>query len=205
MDPLIAKIGSAAFTKLRTEYEKKRAEAAAEILERKLRRGNYWAVAQDQVFATILRFERAAVEGAARINLELLADAASKTLSEPTFAPNEFLRHADALASLSREEVLVLQAVLNAKEELKSIPRDQEDTGPDGRVWPRARARLAPTAAFPSEDHVTSHAFSLARTGWIVPVSTYGGLTFVASPSLEVIGRLVNVDEALATGSDLNL
>lgn len=91
---------------------RKRAEAARDIAIEEIAAGRGHVVldapAQDEAVAILWRYLRAAEEGAACINLRLMASIlAGNSGASPVYA-SEFLRWADLTASLSEEEILLL-------------------------------------------------------------------------------------------------
>jgi hypothetical protein len=72
-------------------YQQKRAEEARETLRTALSKGKHWAITEDQAAAALFAYMRAAEEGAARVNLEMIAEAFANSAQEPSFAPDEFL------------------------------------------------------------------------------------------------------------------
>jgi hypothetical protein len=92
-------------------YFRRRVEQARDILIEELRHANIsdvQAASEDDAIAVIVRYLRAAREGAARLNLLLLARAIVGQLQSGTLVADEFLQYAEALASLSREEIVVI-------------------------------------------------------------------------------------------------
>jgi hypothetical protein len=92
-------------------YFRRRAEQARDILFEELRRASLseaQAASEDDAIAVIVRYLRAAREGAARLNLRLLAEAIAGKLRSGQLFADEFLQYAETLASLSRDEVVVI-------------------------------------------------------------------------------------------------
>jgi hypothetical protein len=95
-------------------YFRLRAEQARDILFEELRRANIsdaQAASEDDAIAVIVRYLRAAREGAARLNLRLLAKAIAGKLRTGNFVADEFLQYAEALGSLSRDEIIIISVV----------------------------------------------------------------------------------------------
>jgi hypothetical protein len=63
---------------------------------------------QDEVVSVVYRYLDAARQGAARLNLRLLAKVARGQYEREGLYASEFLRYADMIASLRREEVIFL-------------------------------------------------------------------------------------------------
>lgn len=86
----------------------RRRNAAFEILLQELRRGGGPLAPSDDAIAAVLRYQRAADEGAARRNLRLLAMVIAGKARIGDLKADEFLYVADMLASLRREEIILL-------------------------------------------------------------------------------------------------
>jgi hypothetical protein len=87
------------------------AEQARDILFEELRKANVsdaQAASEDDAIAVVIRYLRAAREGAARLNLRLLAKAIAGKVQSSRLIADEFLQYAEALASLSRDEIIVI-------------------------------------------------------------------------------------------------
>jgi hypothetical protein len=98
-------------------YFRRRAEQARDILFEELRRASLseaQAASEDDAIAVIVRYLRAAREGAARLNLRLLAEAIAGKLRSGQLFADEFLQYAETLASLSRDEVVVIGTFINS-------------------------------------------------------------------------------------------
>jgi hypothetical protein len=109
-------------------YFRRRTEQARDILFEELRQANIrdtQAPSEDDAIAVIVRYLRAAHEGAARLNLRLLAKAIAGKLRTGDLVADEFLQYAEALGSLSRDEIIVIAAVYKvwATANLNSIVR----------------------------------------------------------------------------------
>src|ERR1700722_15457593 len=104
-----------------------RAEMAREEIVKQLQKGKLGAIADDDAAAAMFTYLRAAQEGAARINLRMMAEAFVNASHEPTFAPNEFRHQSLAPASLSRGGVLLLAAFLRANRAAAPGPGEPND------------------------------------------------------------------------------
>ncbi|KAA3500804.1 hypothetical protein DXM27_16505 [Rhizobium rhizogenes] len=177
---------------------KKRADAAREILIEEMKLGHKFKeeISEDEVAATIFRYMRAAEEGAARRNLRFLAAVAAGQAAQEGLYADTFLRWADVIASLSREEIIVLGVAyrLGSKMDFE-IARD-------GRFWTDCLDVL-------SNDHkidarvADSLAASLLRTGML---QILGGLfdmghAYLPADKLIALGHLVDI-EGLSHRSD---
>lgn len=203
LPPVIQTMLSTAGKSALGAYLAERTKMAREAIWREMAKGKVWAIADDKAAAMALQFLRALEEGAARRNLNLLAEAMFQAATEPTFAPDEFKRHADHLATLSYEEIFVVAAFVRAASELPSLgpdflPRnalfvaDWIDT-----IWKVVRQRLMTSALFRTEDDVEANCASLIRTGWLAPVSGFGAMLYRPTPRLAAMARLIDWEAAV--------
>ena len=198
---IVADITKAAFPPALRAFQERQAAKAQEIIRRRLAAGKYWAISDDKAAAALWRYMRAAQEGSARRNLELLAEALVTGAADAAFAPDEFKRLANRLDDLSREEVLVLAAFVKAR--ASPVPEGEDA----GSVFHRSAVAAALAfGVFKDRDAVLAVMSALSRTGWILPVSGWGSLLYEPTAELDVVARLVNFDEAASRefdGSDL--
>ncbi len=126
---------------------KKRIMAAREILLEEIKNGNKEVLdSVDEMVAIVYRYSRAAQEGAARINLRLMAQVISgKNVSENLTA-NRFLYYADIISSLRLEEIKLIGIMIR-----------------EGATY-SSKAKKALVEHF-SEERLTSIYQSLIRTG----------------------------------------
>lgn len=95
-------------------YVQRRIDEARGILFEELSRGDILpsqAAGRDDLVAAIYHYFRSACMGAARVNLRLLAKGIAGRLRINALIADEFLPHADALASLSRDEIILLASL----------------------------------------------------------------------------------------------
>jgi hypothetical protein len=173
------------------ELQRRHLEAAREIIVRRLQRGKLWAISDDDAAAALWTYLRAAQEGAARRNLEMMAEALATAAAEPSFYPNEFRRQASVLADLSREEVYVLAAFIRAK---RGFPGGGEDGAAKAGEWQAVCTDLLrQPALFPDGYAVEAHTAGLLRTGLVLPWSGLDAFTgFSSTPRLIALARLVD-------------
>jgi hypothetical protein len=167
---------------------------AREILLGELRNGKHWAITDDQAVAALFAYARAASEGAARVNLRMIAEALANSAQEPSFAPDEFRRHADSLAGLSRDEILLLASFIRANRHAALQPDEPQDqTRRASMAW----ASVLKDPDIPPALDTIALAAALGRTGWIAPASSYGGLTYYTTSVFEGVVRLVDFELAM--------
>jgi hypothetical protein len=174
-------------------YQQKRAEEARETLRTALSKGKHWAITEDQAAAALFAYMRAAEEGAARVNLEMIAEAFANSAQEPSFAPDEFRHRVRMLASLSREEVNIIAQLIKATRLVQGTEYNF--------VWIRIKENLdsalvGPGKYFKHEDDIVQYLGMLQRTGLVIAKSAYGGLAFYPTKLLLTIERLVDFEKA---------
>jgi hypothetical protein len=169
-----------------------RAEEARDILIDAMSKGKQTArdVKDNEAAAIILRYMRAAEEGAARLNLKLMAQVIAEQVSEPGFYANDFLLWADVLAGLRREEVLILGVMYRRAVEVGDDPRKRT-----GEFWVDCKKELKEKHSM-NDDTAEAYASSLMRTGLI---QLLGGLLDIGqayrpSPNLAKLGDMVDIE-----------
>lgn len=181
-----------AFDGALSDYLRRRRALAREIIVRRIAKGSLHAALDDDTFSAMLVYIRAAEEGAARQNLEAIADYLARSMAEPEFAPNEFKRHARHLADLSYDECMALALFIESCR--KSAP---------GHEWEFALKKAAKRGSyFESSRDFSMVISSLVRTGWVSPVSAYGGTNYVPTKALRGMARLLDLDAAIRRAKD---
>ena len=168
---------------------RRRLGTAREVLQARMAKGQVWAWTEDDAAAALFTYMRAAEEGAARLNLELMADAIANGAPEPTFAPHAFRRHCAALSTLTRDEALVLVGLMK-------VHNTDQPEGTD--LNPGLRLQSDPAAFGINESiDVVECAQALTRTGWVTLQSVFSGMGFDLSRSFEEVQRLVDFEVVL--------
>lgn len=167
---------------------RQRAEAARDILLEEVRRGDkdLTAPEADAVVAILLRYGRAAQEGAARLNLRLMAQVIVGQARLGCLYADEFLRYADTLASLRREEVLLLG----------TMQRHWKAEPDRAKVMERSCADLVPKV-FMDGDDLAAAAGAVTRTGLLMAEACFGGLFFQPTRLLDDLCRLASFEVAV--------
>lgn len=174
--------GKMAYAKL----QQQRLERARQIILKRLKAGKWWVITEDEGAAALFAYLRAAEEGAARRNLELIAEVLANGAVDPEFDTNEFRRHARHLAELSREEAIALGIVMKA---------DQLVSDPKKDPWrPLADFAVNQSGTFDSPEHFSEVLAGLMRTGYVRPLSLFGTMGFYPTREVERLARLVDVD-----------
>ena len=169
---------------------KRRLSAAREILMQELDSGGIdldEATESDECATMIFEYARAAQHGAARRNLRLLAQVMRGTLMTKPLYPNEFMRWSKILSDLSREEIILLATL----QKFQSDPKNQN---------PRLSTQnelVGRDKVFPNEEEFNATAYALLRTGLIILLNPFGGLSFRASPLVDKLIKFANIEIVL--------
>ncbi|WP_028211550.1 hypothetical protein [Paraburkholderia mimosarum] len=109
-----ASLGGAALNVALSGVMKMREERARSILLEEIRHGNTSPTTDDvdESVSILYRYWRAAQEGSGRMNLRLLAAVYAGQVRDKAIVADEFLYYADLLASLRRDEIILLGTLL---------------------------------------------------------------------------------------------
>ena len=157
----------------------------------------------DEFVAIIYRYMRAAQEGSARLNLRLMARVIKSQIEGTGLYASDFLRFAELIASLSREEVILIATrhrVRSAFDKSKQTP-DWSDTS---RVNELVHKELVPKI-FPTDLDMMAALTALQRTGlvWPAAATSGGGLVWQDTPLLDRVVGLTDFESAVAAEADL--
>lgn len=170
---------------------------ARATLARQMARGDIWKISEDEAAAALFTYLNAAQEGAARNNLEAMAEAIVTEALEPTLTAHVRRRHFTNLASLSLDEIMVLAAFIRAQSEWEASAPHSDD---DQDLWFRVKnAHVGQGRAFAEKDALKAVCSALLRTGYLQLVTYYGGsIGFLPTGQLVEVSRLVDLDAAMA-------
>lgn len=192
-----ASTGGAVAGILLSRLFEKRLETARDILTEQLSRGDKTLsdVAElEEVVAITYRYARAAQEGAARLNLRLMAKVIAGQAHLGNLVADKFLYYADLLASLRREEVILIATL---RKNLHSDAVKQVDEGKQaGRAQTVTIEELVPSL-FKSSEHLKAVASATTRTGLVVAESLLGGMAYVTTPLLDTLLSVASFEDAL--------
>lgn len=176
---------------------RRRAERARNILVEEVRRGERPLDTSeiDEAAAVLLRYSRAAHEGAARLNLRLMAKVIAGQAHRGALYADEFLRHADVIASLLREEIILL----GTRQRYWTVDAVQELANDHDRMNEVRRLMIAELIPVPFMDiaELSATEDAVVRTGFLSRTEVFGGTIFKPTRAFERICSLVSFDAAL--------
>ncbi len=177
---------------------KRRAETARDILLSEMRRGDKSIVEVQDVeplVAILYRFSRAAQEGTARLNLRLMAKVIAGQAHIGNFRADEFLYYAGLLASLRREEIILIATLQRLREDPEILALDEGERA--GSAQKKAIEGLVP-AVFKSAGEFKAVANATLRTGLVVAGTGWGGgMIHQTSPLMDRLEQLAPFEDAL--------
>lgn len=189
---------------LRLYWAKKAAEAR-DVLMHEMSRGTRHALEvadNDETIAICHRYSRAAFEGAARLNLRLMAKVISGQALSGSLYAREFHEFANDLESLTVAEIVFLGTLVKLTEQNPELPKSDGSTETYGvaqSVGILLRKTLLETEHFPSDESFRACGLALQRTGLVFDsVHLSGGDTILGpSPRLVRLTKLVDFRDAL--------
>jgi hypothetical protein len=174
---------------------RRRAEVARDILLDELSSGDKTLAAAEieEAAAILYRYMRAAQEGGARLNLRLMAKVIAGQAHRGNLLADEFLYYADMLASLRREEVMVL-GTLYRHWKSDPVQRAEENARPDAAMT-AAKEELIPKI-FRDEEEFLATLEATTRTGLVTYISGLGRV-YRVSPLINRLYALAPLEAAL--------
>lgn len=177
-------------------YVHRRGDEARAILLDELRRGRVdyaGCVAENEAIPIVLRYIRAAQEGTSRLTLRLLAQLIAGQAKNGRLVSADFLGYADTLASLTREEIVVIGSMYQSWATRATA---------NGRIatkvldpWLATKRDL--TAKGWPEDYLIARCANGQRIGLLIPVNVVGETGFRLSPLMIELGKTIDFDDAL--------
>lgn len=170
--------GGAVATRALESVLRKRAERARDILLDELRHGERTLASDEveEVVAVLYRYTRAAHEGAARLNLRLMAKVVAGQAEAGAVRADTFLAYADILAGLRREEIVVLGCLVRHWTSCGAAAGGEEGRRAS-EAQKRAREELVPRRLADNEEFEAALAAAL-RTGLLSAASAWAGLVY---------------------------
>lgn len=184
---------------------KKRTEAAREIAIEEMQKGqrsNLDFADADEFVAIVYRYIRAAREGAATLNLRLMAKVMRGQIVSESMYASDFLAYADIISTLRREEVVYLATLLKLTKEGLRLPKDSDPNDyydVAQSVTIQLMKLLVETDFFKDNAALNACILAVQRTGFIRHVTSLasGGNIYAPSTHLEKLGKLACFEDAL--------
>jgi hypothetical protein len=187
------------------EIKRRRLEAAGETLRRRMAKGSPWAFRENEAASLVFDYLRAAEDGTAQDNLEIMADLIANGLGEPTMTEAAIRHLMKIVAGLSYDELRVLAAFVRVIRALDPSEGTVDVFKQTTEIWTGVWRELArstdePTPSVDNMPTTESYArtFALARTGLVVAHSGFGMIVFGAGPELLTLERLSDVADLMA-------
>lgn len=179
---------------------RQRAERARQILLEELRSGEI-SLPHDQIeegVAITYRYLQAAQQGAARLNLRLLAQVIAGRAVKSALYADEFLHYADMISSLRREEVFLLAELHRAWN--SGDVKEAEEGEQCAFAFSTVAARLIPQI-FSTWNEMQATAGALVRTGLLQVMPAIGMSTYAPTALLDKLVSLASLDDAISKES----
>lgn len=197
--------GTALVSHALSSFEKNRQQQARDILLKRIQENDavsYEDIQKDELIGTIHLYANCAAQGAARANLDLLAQAFAGAIKNRSLTLDNFHKHINILSSLTRDEILVIGTYLRFFRHFQDAA-EKDSASFWGTIkpnaWSAAMESFVPSF-FPTTEHVSVICGSLTRTGLTLPQSPQLGL----SPShsftvlLDEVSKLIDFEKAHA-------
>jgi len=192
-------VAGAAGTAILERLMTRRLETARETFLEELRRGgNRLEPEPDEIVAIVYRYMRAAQEGSARLNLRLMAKVVHGLAHTGNLVADKFLYHADRVASLRREEIILLATIHRHQKRLTEKKMSGENVQPYVDMRDAVERDLVPRV-FPDTETLRAVAAGTIRTGYIHDdLMTLDSVSiFQTTPLLDELISLAPLDAAL--------
>lgn len=180
----------------------KRLAASRDILFDEIKQGIFSNIEDDDKISLMHRYAQAAMNGAARINLRLLAQAINSLAKGENFAKpiyaNEFNRYAQALETLSEEEIHLLASMYQYRKD--AIPPHSSITPNVVKYENEYIENFEKHYRYKSNISYAKYVSlcsALLRTGLIYPVNQIRGTKYALSPFFDEIIQLVDFEDVL--------
>ncbi|WP_423392795.1 hypothetical protein [Burkholderia sp. LMG 21824] len=195
----IASFGGAALSSALSAVMERRQGAAREILLDEIRHGGASPTTDDidESVSILYRYWRAAQEGTGRLNLRLLAAVYAGQVRDKAIVADDFLYYADLLASLRRDEVILLGTFLRHS----TAPDDTPRIGHEPLHL--TRTELVPNVFVAPEDFKAALG-ALQRTG-LISADAVGGavgggssMVYQVTNLLRQLNRLAEIEQVVS-------
>lgn len=187
-------------------YFEDRKRRAFEIVVEELRLADVSpdeAANRSDVAAMLVKFYQAMSQGAAFKNLRLIAKILSHKAASPDERTDDFIMWADSIGGLLHEEAVLLAALHRHYEEARVTKNNVANKVHNQAMSTLQGELVGPRKTFETRDAFEATGTALARTGFVILVSGWGGMmSFSPSPRLARLAELASLDEWAATIND---
>lgn len=143
----------------------------------------------------VIRVMNAAIAGAARINLRLMAKVLAGLARHPPIYASDFARYQRAIADLSREEINFVATLYRHWKTSRSTSENEPAAASE--AWKQTTKELVP-GLFPTENHMRTAAYAVQRFGLVIAGNRWDESGILKpSPLMDEIARLASFEEAL--------
>lgn len=147
----------------------------------------------EEAAGMVLRYIRAAQEGTSQINLRIMAKVIRGLASRSRARASDFLRYADAVASLTVEEICVITCLLEKTVELDELDISKDR---DNKAWSQMIDDLVPRM-FTDQQHVAEILLAASRTGLVTKAAPFKLGPFCTTPFLHDLAELASLQRAI--------
>lgn len=173
-----------------------RLEEAEDILDSELRqiKRRLARVGEvEEAAGMVLRYIRAAQEGTSQIILRIMAKVIRGLAAGSKAKACDFLRYADAVASLTVEEICVVTCLLEKTVELEELGLSKDR---DNKAWSQMIDDLVPRM-FTDQQHVAEILLAASRTGLVTKAAPFKLGPFCTTPFLHELAELASLQRAI--------
>jgi len=173
-----------------------RLEEAEDILDSELRQVKRRLARVGEVeeaAGMVLRYIRAAQEGTSQINLRIMAKVIRGLAARSRARASDFLRYAEAVASLTVEEICVVTCLLEKTIELDELGISKDR---DNKAWSQMIDDLVPRM-FTDQQHVAEILLAASRTGLVTKAAPFKLGPFCTTPFLHDLAELASLQRAI--------
>lgn len=196
---LAAKAAEVVIPEAMKAYFEHRKRRAFDIVLEELRLANVdadEAATRSDVAAMFVKFYQAMSQGAAFKNLRVIAKILAHKASDPGERADDFIMWADAIGGLLHEEAVLLAALHRHYEKARITKNNVTDKVHNQAMLTLQGELVGPKKTFETNDAFEATGTALARTGFVILVSGWGGMmSFSPSPRLHRLAQLASLDE----------
>ena len=183
---------------MKTYFEHRKRRAFAIVVE-ELRLADVSpdeAASRSDVAAMFVKFYQAMSQGAAFKNLRVIAKILAHKVASPNERTDDFIMWADSIGDLLHEEAVLLAALHRHYEKAKITKNNVADKVHNQAMLTLQGELVGRGKTFETKDAFEATGTALARTGFVILVSGWGGMmSFAPSPRLARLAELASLDD----------